>query len=145
MRVLDIPEHMSIEADRYYLIRKIIGDKFPIPVGWGVLVQIFMDGEKHLLSNGNESHWDRSDDTKDGDAYRRGAGRILLIGDAAFKGDRFADWQLIPKIGDWVNFGRGDGVFRQYNGVQTLLIKDYSILAITPDPSIEGYHVNIGA
>lgn len=126
------------------LIQDVIGPDHPFCLGWDVLVQIFMDGEKHLKEDGTASMFDRPDSTIAGDAYRRGVGRILMMGDAAFTSAQFDKWVLRPRVGDWVNFGRNEGIFRIYNDVITLGLRDYNVIRIAQNPAIEGYHEHIG-
>lgn len=134
----------NINRCDHSLIKSVIGDKYPQPLGWMVLVEIYHAGETHLLDGGEESVFVRPDKTKEADSYKYGTGRILLMGSVAFKAECFKDWDLIPKVGDWIDFARGDGVFRTYNGVETISIKDFSAINVVPDPSIEGYHQFIG-
>jgi hypothetical protein len=120
------------------LIREILGDDHPIPLGWDLIIQTFTPGE-NFLANGEESLFERPDAAKDRDRYMIGVGRILMMGDACFKAGQFKDWGLIPEVGDYITFRKYQGVYNSTVGpngeiVNNMDLKDYEVLRLITNP-----------
>jgi co-chaperonin GroES (HSP10) len=131
------------------LITEVLGIDHPVPLGWGLIVETFSPGD-NFLNGGEESIFERPDAAKDRDRYQIGYGRVLMIGDAAFKADSFKHWTLIPKVGDYVSYKKYAGVFNANNGpdgkpVNNIDLKDYEVLRIIQNPNKCSGHHYIGA
>jgi co-chaperonin GroES (HSP10) len=120
------------------LVREVLGPQHPIPLGWQVIVETYNFGDS-FLDKGEETVFDRPDSSKDRDKYQISIGRILLMGDAAFRGDKFKDWLLLPRAGDYVSFQKYEGVYKTFNGKDLQYLQDYLILDIIPDPKLSNY------
>jgi chaperonin GroES len=68
-------------------------------------------------------------------------GQIIAAGGEAFKSERFANEKNLPKVGDWVIYGRYAGQKLEYRGIKMLIVNDDEILGIAKDP--EGLRVYI--
>jgi hypothetical protein len=130
------------------LIQEVLGEKHPIAFGWNLILQVHNFGDS-FLTNGEESAFERPDSSKARDDYHLGVGRVLMIGDAAFKDKAFKDCELFPQVGDYIEFQKYEGTFKTYvgpqkNPVKCIHVKDYNTLDIVPDPSLCDYHHFIG-
>jgi hypothetical protein len=126
------------------LIREVLGDNHPIPLGWQVLVETYKFGDKFVNQDGSESSFERPDSSKERDRYQMGVGRILMMGSAAFKGPKFDLWEFKPEVGDYVSFQRYQGVFKTHNGKDIQYLEDFVVMDIIPDPSLCSYFNFIG-
>lgn len=126
------------------LIREILGDKHPIPLGWQVLVETYNFGENFVNQDGSKSVFERPDVSKERDRYQMGVGRILMMGSSAFRGPKFDLWDIKPEVGDYVSFQRYEGVFKTHAGKDVQYLQDYLIMDIIPDPSLCSYLHFIG-
>jgi chaperonin GroES len=68
-------------------------------------------------------------------------GQILAAGGEAFKSERFANEKNLPKVGDWIIYGRYAGQRLEYKGVKLLIVNDDDILAVASDPHALRVHV----
>jgi len=127
------------------IIREVLGENHPVPVGWQILIQNFNYGDNFIKEDGEISLLERPDMTKESDNYRLSVGRILMIGSAAFKHEfKFKDWDVIPKVGDYVTFYKYEGSFAKYKNVECQWLQDAHIIAIIPDPATCNYHSSVG-
>lgn len=62
-------------------------------------------------------------------------GQIVALGELAFKSDVFKDMAEIPKVGDWVVYGRYAGQPLLFKGCRFLIIDDKQILCRVPNPA----------
>lgn len=130
--------NMTRELPTNELIQSVFGEDHPIPVGWNVIIQTYTPGD-NFLADGESTVFERPDSTKDRDRYNIGVGRILAMGDAAFKGEHFKNWTLLPQVGDYVTFKKYQGTFNTNigadgNKVENMDLKDYEILRIVRSP-----------
>ncbi len=126
------------------LIREVLGEHHPRPLGWQVLVETYNFGDKFVNADGTQSAFERPDSSKDRDRYQMSVGRILIMGSSAFKGPKFESWELIPQVGEYVSFQRYQGVFKTHAGKDIQYLEDMAILDIVPDPSLCSYYHFIG-
>lgn len=126
------------------LIKEILGENHPIPLGWQVLIETYKFGDKYVNEDGIQSSFDRPDSSKDRDRYQMSVGRILMMGSAAFKGPKFDLWNIKPEVGDYVSFQRYQGVFKTHKGKDIQYLEDFVIMDIIPDPSLCSYFHFIG-
>lgn len=126
------------------LIKEILGEKHPVPLGWQVLIETYKFGDNYVNQDGTQSSFERTDSSKDRDRYQMSVGRILMMGSAAFKGPKFDLWDIKPEIGDYVSFQRYQGVFKTHNGKDIQYLEDFVVMDIIPDPSLCSYFHFIG-
>lgn len=132
------------------LIREVLGDDHPVPVGWHLLLETYNSGEKFKTNDGEDSLFIRPDTSIDRDTYQMSVGRILMAGSASFKDIKFKDWDTIPQVGDYVSFQKYQGIFKTAlnsktgQEVQTIQIQDFLILSIEQNPSLCSTHHFIG-
>lgn len=126
------------------LIRQVLGEDHSISLGWRVLIRIHNFGDHYIMEDGTKSLLERPDIAKDRDKTQMPVGQILMMGDAAFKGDKFKEWGIIPQVGDYVLWEKYSGSFDTENGVNLLDIQDYQIIRIVKNPDRANYHNWIG-
>lgn len=74
---------------------------------------------------------------QDTQKYLQHCGRLVAVGEAAFKAKKLGNYappEVVPRIGDWVVYGRAAGQGMLYRGVRLLLLNDDEILTIIRDP-----------
>lgn len=114
----------------------------PTPLYWRVLVMPMKPRNKIKMASGVE--FDLPDQSLDNQKFFNPIGRLAAVGEGAFKSSRLAvdgPPMTVPKVGDWVMFGRAAGFKFAYAGVELVEINDDEILAILPDPSKVKLHV----
>ncbi len=126
------------------VIVDILGKNHPVPIGWQILVQTYNFGDNFVTTDGQVSLLERPDISKERDNYQLSVGRILMIGSAAFKGDKFKDWTIKPQEGDYVTFYKYEGSFAKINSVECQWLQDAYIMGIVPDPTICNYNSSVG-
>jgi co-chaperonin GroES (HSP10) len=123
------------------VIREVLGEKHPIAIGWQVLIETYDLGDNFVNQDGSKSLFERPDIAKDRDQFQMGVGRILMSGNAAFKGPKFSLWNIIPEEGDYVLFPKYEGTSLVHNMKNIQFFQDYNIIGIVPDPSLSAcYH-----
>lgn len=72
---------------------------------------------------------------KEEDKWTQCVGRVIYMGDEAYKTGKFSENNTKPwcKLGDWVVFGRHDGVLISYRGKPVMIIADDRIMARITD------------
>lgn len=79
--------------------------------------------------------------------YLTYVGQIMAAGPQAFDPSRFTrnerplDDSALPKVGDWVIYGRYAGQRIECMGVRLLVVNDDEILAVVQDPTVLRVHV----
>lgn len=66
--------------------------------------------------------------------YMNYLGKVVAVGDLAFKSEKFAGQQSFPGVGDFVIYGRYAGQKIQHRGVKLLVVNDDEILCVVSDP-----------
>jgi co-chaperonin GroES (HSP10) len=122
------------------LIRQVLGETHSVSLGWRVLVKVHTFGDNYILEDGTKSILERPDLAKDRDKTQLGVGQILMIGDSAFKGDKFKYWKVLPQVGDFVKWEKYSGTFDTENGVNLIDLQDYMIIRIVKNPDLASYH-----
>lgn len=61
-------------------------------------------------------------------------GQVVAMGELAFKSDVFKDMQNIPKVGDWVVYGRYAGQPMIYKDYRFLIVNDKELLMTVSNP-----------
>jgi len=141
---------MTREFPTNDLIKEVLGSNHPIPLGWHAIIEIYNAGENYKSNEGEDSLFIRPDTAVDRDNYHMSVGRILMLGSACFKGDKFKDWDLTPSVGDFVSFPKYQGTFKTVlnsdsgKEVQTIQIEDCVITVIERNPSLCSTHHFIG-
>lgn len=100
----------------------------PRPIFWRVLVQ---PNVAQSVSKGGIA---LPDDTRDSQDILNYIGRIVAMGKLAYTHARLQGEDDMPKVGDWVIYGRYAGQMLSYKGVKLLMINDDEVLGIAPDP-----------
>ena len=59
---------MTRELPTNDLIKEVLGEDHPVPLGWDLIIQTFSSGDK-FLANGEESLFERPDSAKERDKY----------------------------------------------------------------------------
>lgn len=126
------------------LIRETLGEDHSFSIGWRVLVKIYTFGDHYVMEDGSKSILERPDISKDKDKTQLGVGQILSMGDAAFKGEKFKHWKILPQVGDFVKWEKYSGTFDTENGVDLIDLQDYMIIRIVRNPALSSYHQWIG-
>jgi hypothetical protein len=126
------------------LIRDVLGENHPVPFGWLLLIEPYKIGDKFVDSDGEATLFERPDSSKDRDRYQMGIGRILMMGDSAFKSPQFTGISLFPKVGDWIKYPKFNGDDTQHMNKEIVYLKDYLVMGIVPDPSLCGGHSFVG-
>jgi len=126
------------------IIRNFLGEQHSVSLGWRVLVKVHSFGDHYVLEDGSKSILERPDVAKERDKMQLGVGQILMMGDAAFKGEKFKYWEVIPQVGDFVKWEKYSGTFDTENGVDLVDLQDYMIIRIVKNPDTSSYHNWIG-
>lgn len=100
----------------------------PRPIFWRVLVQ---PNVAKPMSKGGIA---LPDDTRDSQDILNYIGRIIDMGSLAYQHARLQGEVNMPKVGDWVIYGRYAGQVLSYKGTKLLMINDDEVLGIAPDP-----------
>ncbi|MDQ3562741.1 MAG: co-chaperone GroES family protein [Pseudomonadota bacterium] len=115
-----------VEAPMEDLIAEL-GEKFfasmPRPVYWRVLIR-----PKQPLTK-SKGGIEIPKETRIAQAYQNYIGQILAAGGEAFTSERFAKEKQLPRVGDWVVYGRYAGQRLEYRGEMLLIVNDDEILA----------------
>ena len=61
-------------------------------------------------------------------------GQVVAIGELAYKSDLFKDMKNVPKVGDWVVYGRYAGQPMIYKGFRFLIVNDKELLMTVSNP-----------
>lgn len=75
--------------------------------------------------------------TQDAQKYLQHCGRLVAAGEAAFRAKKLGNYappQVVPRVGDWVLYGRAAGQGILFRNVRLLLLNDDEILTIVRDP-----------
>lgn len=132
------------------LIQERLGKEHPVVLGWTVLVETYTTGSHFKSSDGSDSDFIRPDVAIERDQYHSCIGRILMIGDACFKGEKFKYWKTFPEVGDYVEVKKYGGVLKSRinpetgETVYTQEIEDVLIRLIDPNPSHSLTHNFLG-
>ena len=123
------------------VIREVLGEKHPIALGWQVLIETYELGDNFVNQDGSKSLFERPDIAKDRDQFQMGVGKVLMVGSAAFRGLKYALWDIIPEEGDYVLFPKYEGTPIVHNMKNIQFFQDYNIIGVVPDPSLSAcYH-----
>ena len=103
--------------------------QLPKPLNWKVLVQ------PHYAPEKTKGGLILSAQSKDNEEYMTAHGRILVLGDLAYKDrDSGQKWKMdTPEVGNRVTYGKYAGQKVTINGVRLLLLNDDEITSILPD------------
>ena len=122
-------QHAKIYKDE--TSEKTIGSHhLPRPLNWKVLVQ------PHQVKMKTKGGLYLASQSKDNEEYMTAHGRILALGDLAYKArDTGQSWRMptVPKEGDRVTYGKYAGQKVTINGVRLLLLNDDEITSILPE------------
>lgn len=110
-------------------------DDLPKPLFWRVL--IMPDQPK----NQSEGGILLPDQTQDAEKYLNYVGKLVAKGDLAFTDDRLKEDKSLPRVGDYVVFGRYAGQVVKYKEVRLLLMNDDEILAVARNRDALKIHV----
>lgn len=136
---------MMYEAD--YTENNIIGwdednelpanfyEEMPQPLYWRVIV---MPVKPKEVSKGGIV---LPQTTQEAQQYLTYIGKIVAVGSLAFKDQRLRDEEKIPKVGDYVIYGRYAGQVILYKEVRLLCVNDDEILAVVKNPESLKIHV----
>lgn len=110
-------------------------EDLPCPVYWRVLVMPMAAKQKSkggiLLPS----------ETQDAQQHLTYIGQVLAAGGEAFKSQRFANEKNLPRVGDWIIYGRYAGQRLEYRGVKLLIVNDDEILGKVRDPDSLCVHI----
>lgn len=126
------------------LIKSVLGEDHSIPIGFRVFAEIYKFGDHFVLEDGTKSILERPDIAKERDKTQMGVGRILMMGDAAFKGENFKHWGILPEVGDYIKWEKYQGRLDTENGVDIMILEDYMVISIARNPAKSSYHNWIG-
>lgn len=133
------------------LIREVLGPNHPIPLGWVVLVQTYTDGPNFKSADGSDSEFLRADIAIERDQYHSCVARVLMLGSACYKSEKFKDWgELIPHVGDFVDVKKYAGVLKRWTNPETKKIvhiqeiEDVLVRCIVPEPNQSFSHNFLG-
>jgi hypothetical protein len=132
------------------IIRAVLGNDHPIPLGFNVILETYTVGDSFKTNDGSDSLFIRPDTAVERDKYQMACGRILMMGGAAFKGEKFKYWDVIPQVGDYVSYHKYQGTFKTTLNtetgceVNTLDISDDLLFRIEPKPTLCSHHHFIG-
>ena len=108
----------------------IYTQQLPRQLNWKVLVQ------PHQVKMKTKGGLYLASQSKDNEEYMTAHGRILALGDLAYKDrDTGQSWRMttVPKEGDRVTYGKYAGQKVTINGVRLLLLNDDEITSILPE------------
>lgn len=71
---------------------------------------------------------------RDAEQHLNYIGQVIAMGELAYKSDLFKDMADVPKVGDWVAYGRYAGQPLLYRGYRFLVVNDKEILCRITDP-----------
>lgn len=100
----------------------------PQPLYWRVMVMPIKPVEK------TKSGIYLPSDAMKAQEYNGCSGKIVAMGGCATKSDRFEGETNLPKVGDYVLYGKYAGQKITYKGVKFSLLNDDEILAVVSDP-----------
>ena len=104
------------------------GPGLPQPLTWRILV---MPIRPRKVSKGGIV---LAETTQDVQRHLNYIGRIVSIGSLAYTDKRIATEAYIPKVGEYVIYGRYAGQVLTYKGIRLLIINDDEILAKVASP-----------
>jgi len=103
----------------------------PTMVGYNIAVEVY----KNILSGTQGDLIEIPEEMIDKQKYLSCVGRVVSMGHACFKGDKFTDYADIPVVGNWVVFTPNSGPLISYKGIDMVLTVDTAIKGIVEDPS----------
>lgn len=132
--VVNGPLEEKVEAERKEILSKSgvwsfeAEHGFPIlcPVGPYIVVEIYKRNMSETIAI--------IDSIKDSQKWTSNVGRVSAIGNACYKDDRFKDWDILPKIGDWVVFKVNAGPVLKFRGIDIAIMFDDAVKGIIEDP-----------
>lgn len=107
----------------------------PVPVLWRILVAPIR--AKKQTASGIVI----AEEARAAQEHLNYVGKIVALGDMAFKDKRFEGDSNLPGVGDFVVYGRYAGQQMNHRGVKLLIINDDEILAVVKDPESLKIHV----
>lgn len=132
------------------LVRKVLGPKHPVPLGWSALVKIHTIGRHFKSADGSESEFIRADTSIERDQYHSCIAQVLMLGSACFKGEKFKYWDLVPEVGDFVKIKKYSGALNRWPNSETgevvhvQEVEDVLLRFIVPDPDQSISHNFLG-
>lgn len=102
----------------------------PVMVGYNIALLL----HKNILSGTTSDIIQMTEDSIDKQKYLSCVGRVVSIGSACFKGEKFIDYLDTPKVGDWVVFTPNSGPLISYRGLDMVLTVDTAIKSIIDEP-----------
>jgi co-chaperonin GroES (HSP10) len=141
---------MTRELPTNDLISERLGAGHPVTIGWNVLLECYSKGENYKTEDGKQSLLVRPDSSIEREKHQGCIGRILMIGSAAFKGEKFKDFDTLPQVGDYIKLKKYTGTFNDYTNPKTqekikiIEIEDVLVLTIAPSPSQYAGHNFLG-
>lgn len=112
-----------------------IPDDHPVPILWRILVAPIR--AKKQTASGIVI----AQEARQAQEHLNYVGKIVAWGDMAFQDKRFQGDSNLPKVGDFVVYGRYAGQPMIHKGVKFLIINDDEILAVVKDPESLTIHV----
>lgn len=61
-------------------------------------------------------------------------GRVIKLGSACFKGERFQYWDRVPKVGEWITFKANPSSLLNYRGIPIFTMFDDFVNSIIEKP-----------
>jgi co-chaperonin GroES (HSP10) len=112
-----------------------IPDDLPEPFLWRLLV---MPVRPKTMSKGGIM---LAQSAQEAQQYLTFVGKILKVGDLAYKSDKMAGQTWFPQVGEWVGFGKHAGFPIEYKGLRLVLLNDDHIMFGTKNP--DGFKVHV--
>lgn len=105
-----------------------IPEDFPRPILWKVLI---VPRRPKKESRGGIII---AQAAQDAERHLNYVGQIVAMGELAYRSDIFKEMTEVPRVGEWVVYGRYAGQPMLYKGVRFLVCDDKQLLCRVPNP-----------
>lgn len=79
---------------------------------------------------------------QDAEDFLTYVGQVVAMGSLCYRSDVFKDTDNIPKVGDWVVYGRYAGQRIVYRGFKFIFLNDKEVLGRVADPDMVKIHTD---
>lgn len=104
-------------------------ENLPLPIFWRLLI---LPIKPKTMSKGGI---ELPSQAQDAQLHLNYVGKVVAMGDLAYRSERFVGQIDFPKVGDYVIYGKYAGQPMLFKGLRFIMVNDDEVLGIVKDPN----------